>query len=213
MKDKLIKFYQHVAASAAELSTARRAKVGAVIVKNNNIISFGYNGTLPGHDNNCEKEQIVVDNNLLKEIHDYLIEFPRPSCEYDLNTERKHFWFKGKCYLHVYLKPSEIIYNNGIVSNNKEKNIFLPPLPKEIDLFYELTTKPEVIHAEQNAIYKLAKSNENADGAIMFITHAPCKHCVNALIMSKIKQIYYTNHHDNNGIAELEKSGIIVTKI
>lgn len=208
MKDKLIKFYMQVAVNVAELSTARRAKVGAVIIKNNNIISFGYNGTLPGHDNNCEKEQIITDGELIKELWDYIMEFPRKKLfDGDSSYHDKHFWYKEKCYV-IYKIEDNIICCSA---NQNKKLIYRQPV--YTDHIYELTTKPEVIHAEQNAIYKLAKSHETAEGAIMFITHAPCKHCVNALIMSKIKQIYYTNHYDNNGIAELEKSGIIVTKL
>lgn len=56
MKPELIKFYMNVATDASELSKCTRSKVGAVIVKNDNIISWGYNGTLPGDDNCCEEK-------------------------------------------------------------------------------------------------------------------------------------------------------------
>lgn len=209
MNDKLIKFYADVAHCAADMSTARRAKVGAVIVKNNNIISFGYNGTLPGHDNNCEREAIITDGTLIRELWDYLMEFPRKK-EFDGDSSfyNKHFWYKEKCYVCYRIQNDNIIF-----CKSKNDPLLFPSPGTYSDFFYELTTKSTVIHAEQNAIYKLAKSNESADAATMFITHAPCKHCVNALIMSKIKDIYYSYNYANNGIEELEKSGITVTKI
>lgn len=209
MKQKLIDFYKSVAVVAADMSTARRAKVGAIIVKNNNIISFGYNGTLPGHDNNCEIEIIVTDGELIKEIWDYIMEFPRKKLfDGDSPYHDKHFWYKEKCYV-IYKIITSITH---CCNHNDLSRIYLPR-PTYTDRIYELTTKPEVIHAEQNAIYKLSKGNESAKDADMFITHAPCKHCTNALIMSGIKRIYYSVDYVNNGIPELINSGIEVIKI
>ncbi len=56
MKNNLLKAYLDTAAIFAEQSHARRLKVGAIIVKNNRIISIGWNGTPSGWDNNCEHE-------------------------------------------------------------------------------------------------------------------------------------------------------------
>lgn len=56
MKDKWIQAYMDVATRFAELSSAKRLRVGAVLVKNNRIISIGYNGTPEGWDNTCEDE-------------------------------------------------------------------------------------------------------------------------------------------------------------
>ena len=54
MKEKWLKYFCNVAEQTAELSTAERLKVGAVIVKDNRILSVGYNGTPSGWDNTCE---------------------------------------------------------------------------------------------------------------------------------------------------------------
>jgi len=54
MKDKFIEAYMDIATRIAKLSTAQRLKVGAIIVKDDRIISLGYNGTPHGWDNNCE---------------------------------------------------------------------------------------------------------------------------------------------------------------
>lgn len=62
MKDKFKHFYLDIAKRTAELSYARRLKVGSIIVKNNQIISLGYNGTPSGWDNNCEKEKTYFDD-------------------------------------------------------------------------------------------------------------------------------------------------------
>lgn len=62
MKEKFKQAYMDVAARFAELSSARRLQVGAVIVKNDSIISLGYNGPPAGWDNNCEdKEWMPTD--------------------------------------------------------------------------------------------------------------------------------------------------------
>ena len=138
MKDKFINAYMDVAERFAELSSARRLHVGAIIVKEDRIISIGYNGMPSGWDNNCE---YVLEDATLK-------------------------------------------------------------------------TKPEVLHAETNAIAKLAKSNESGMGATMFITHAPCLDCAKLIYQSGIGSVLYRNaYRDTSGVTFLEKSGIQVTQI
>ena len=56
MKEKYKKFFLDMAVNVSSLTYCKKRKVGAIIVKNNNIISMGYNGTLPGADNDCEDE-------------------------------------------------------------------------------------------------------------------------------------------------------------
>ena len=122
MKQKYIDAHMAVAETYASLSTAVRLKVGAIVVKDDRIISIGYNGMPSGWDNNCEDE--VVDS------------------------------FAGF---------------EGAIHNTR------------------LRTKPEVLHAETNAIAKLAKSNESGLGATMFITHAPCLDCAKLIYQSGIR--------------------------
>ena len=146
MKQKFIDAYMKTAEVFAELSSARRLHVGAIIVKDDRIISIGYNGMPSGWDNNCEYEEIY---------------------DYKLNDE-----------------------------------------------IYQLKTKPEVLHAETNAIAKLAKSNESGMGATMFITHAPCLDCAKLIYQSGIGSVLYRDaYRDTSGIAFLEKSGIEVKQI
>jgi len=77
-----------------------------------------------------------------------------------------------------------------------------------------LKTKPEVLHAETNAIAKLAKSNESGMGATMFITHAPCLDCAKLIYQSGIGHVLYRNsYRDTGGITFLEKSGVKVKQI
>ena len=79
---------------------------------------------------------------------------------------------------------------------------------------YRLRTKPEVLHAETNAIAKLAKSTESGDGATMFITHAPCLDCAKLIYQSGIGHVLYRDaYRDSSGITFLEKSGVVVEKI
>jgi dCMP deaminase len=125
MKEKYIGTYMKVARLFAEHSSAKRKKVGAVIVKDDRIISIGYNGMPSGWDNACE-----VDN----------------------------------------------------------------------------VTKPETLHAESNAIAKLAKSVESGDGASIFITCAPCLECAKLIYQSGIKEVFYDeDYRSDDGIKFLNK--------
>lgn len=77
-----------------------------------------------------------------------------------------------------------------------------------------LITKPEVLHAETNAIAKLAKSNESGLGSIMFVTHTPCLECAKLVYQSGINTVYYRNtYRDESGIQFLEKAGVKIEKI
>lgn len=145
MKQKWIDAYMDTAERFAQLSSARRLHVGAIIVKDERIISIGYNGMPSGWDNNCEYEDTYA---------------------YKLNDE-----------------------------------------------VYELKTRPEVLHAETNAIAKLAKSNESGMGATMFITHAPCLDCAKLIYQSGIGSVLYRNSYRNTaGIDFLKKCEINVEK-
>lgn len=142
MKDKLKRAYMKTAQTFAELSYARRLKVGAIVVKDDRIISIGYNGMPAGWDNNCE---------------------------------------------------DEIRYEDGGVT---------------------LRTKPEVLHAESNAIAKLAQSNDSGNGATLFITHSPCIECAKLIYQSGICEVYYSEgYRDANGINFLKESGVQVEKL
>jgi dCMP deaminase len=149
MKQKLIDAYMKTAETFAELSHARRLHVGAIVVKDDRIISIGYNGMPAGWDNNCEDEIVVA-----------------------------------------------------VVDGVPQREI------------KELKTKPEVLHAETNAIAKLAKSNESGMGATMFITHAPCLDCAKLIYQSGISSVLYRNsYRDTSGVEFLTKSGIEVNKV
>ena len=130
MKTKFIKAYMDVAERFAQLSSAKRLQVGAIVVKDDRIISIGYNGMPSGWDNCCEED-------------------------------------------------------------NK--------------------TKPEVIHAESNAISKLARGNESGLGATMFVTHQPCIDCAKLIYQSGIATVYYKNaYRSTQGLDFLNKSGVEV---
>lgn len=60
---------------------------------------------------------------------------------------------------------------------------------------YRLVTKPEVIHAEINAIAKMASSTLNADGAVMYLTHSPCIECAKVILQVGIKQVFFKEHY------------------
>jgi dCMP deaminase len=82
------------------------------------------------------------------------------------------------------------------------------------DYATELKTRPEVLHAESNAIAKLAKSNDSGLGADIFITHAPCIECAKLIYQSGINGVYYgENYRDDSGIEFLKKSGVNIEKL
>jgi dCMP deaminase len=145
MKKKFINAYMKTAETFAELSHARRLHVGAIIVKDDRIISIGYNGMPAGWDNNCEYEVTVEDGD---------------------------------------------------------------------DYVTDLKTRPEVLHAETNAIAKLARSPESGLGADLFVTHSPCLDCAKLIYQSGIKRVFYSvAYRSSDGTNFLEKSGIEVVKV
>ena len=142
MKLKFQKLYITIANTVATMSTARRLQVGAIVVKDDRVISMGYNGMPSGWDNNCENTVQHSDDTIT------------------------------------------------------------------------LKTKPEVLHAETNAIAKLARSNESGLGSDMFITHSPCLDCAKLIYQSGIKRVWFSNHYrDDSGIEFLKKSGVEVEQV
>jgi dCMP deaminase len=151
MKDKFVKAYIDVAERFAQLSSAKRLQVGAIVVKDDRIISIGYNGMPSGWDNVCEE-----------------------CCD-----------------------------GGGPVGAGCYHDHCTGP-----------KTKPEVLHAESNAIAKLAKSPESGDGATIFVTHSPCIDCAKLIYQSGIKNVFYRDSYRSaEGIVFLEKSGIKVTQV
>jgi dCMP deaminase len=142
MKPKFSRAYMDTAKIFAELSSARRLHVGAIVVKDDRIISIGYNGMPSGWPNDCE----------------------------------------------------------DVVQHSDDTT--------------SLKTKPEVLHAETNAIAKLAKSTESGLNADLFVTHAPCLDCAKLIYQSGISRVWFgTAYRDDSGIKFLEKSGINVIQI
>jgi dCMP deaminase len=149
MKPRLLQAYMKTAETFAELSHARRLHVGAIVVRDDRIISIGYNGMPAGWDNNCEDESV-----------------------------EPYAGFEGSIHRIV------------------------------------LKTKPEVLHAESNAISKLARSSESGDGSVMFVTHAPCIDCAKLIFQSGIRQVFYGEEYRSRaGIEFLEKCRVEVQQV
>jgi len=166
MKSKFIKFYMDVAARVSDLSHAQRLKVGAIVVKDDRIISIGYNGMPAGWDNFCEHMEFMPVNDADARLDDYPFQGT--------------FWINGH----------------------------------SVDRRYRLKTKPEVLHAETNAIAKLAKSNDSGDGADLFVTHSPCLDCAKLIYQSGIRRLYFkSQYRDDSGVEFLKKSGIDVVQV
>ena len=78
----------------------------------------------------------------------------------------------------------------------------------------EFITKPEVIHAEANAVAKLARSNESGEGSVAFITHAPCISCAKMLYSAGVIEVVYSDpYKSKEGLQFLEKCGIKVSQL
>jgi dCMP deaminase len=78
----------------------------------------------------------------------------------------------------------------------------------------DLKTKSEVLHAETNAIAKLARSNESGLGADLFVTHSPCLECAKLIFQAGIKKVFFgKDYRDDSGIKFLVQSGVIVEKL
>ena len=74
-------------------------------------------------------------------------------------------------------------------------------------------TKPEVLHAESNAITKIARSTNSSDGATLYVTLAPCFECAKLIIQSGIVRVIYKDHYKKNGLSLLAKAGVKVNSI
>ena len=130
-KAALDRRYARMALIWAENSYCERRKVGALVVKDNMIISDGYNGTPTGFENICEDE------------------------------------------------------------NN--------------------TSKPYVLHAEANAITKLARSSNSSEGATLYVTASPCIECAKLIIQSGIERVVYSEEYrKSEGIELLKRANIKV---
>ncbi len=128
-QELLDKRYLRMATIWAENSYCVRRKVGAIIVKNQMIISDGYNGTPAGFENVCEDEQ-------------------------------------------------------GL-------------------------TKPYVLHAEANAITKVARSNNSSDGSTLYVTASPCVECAKLIVQAGIRRVVFNElYRITDGIDLLERAGI-----
>ena len=75
-------------------------------------------------------------------------------------------------------------------------------------------TKWYVLHAEANAILKVARTTNQAAGATLYLTHSPCKDCSKLILQSGIERLVYTDaYKDASGLEFLEKAGLQITQI
>lgn len=160
--ENLTRFSQRInahlkaAKAYAELSYAVRAKVGCVIIRDDRIVSIGYNGTPSGRNNLCEYEELEFD-------------------------AKDFFEVSGSGY-----------------ESGKMK----------------LVTKPEVIHAEMNAIAFAARQGTSTDGCSMVITLSPCYECAKTIVQCGIKEVFYEEEYrDTRAVEFLRECGIKVEKI
>ena len=80
--------------------------------------------------------------------------------------------------------------------------------------FVKLKTKPYVLHAEANAISKLAKSFNNSEGATLYVTDEPCLECSKMIIQAGIKRVvFWRDYHSHDGVQLLLRAGIKIDQI
>lgn len=85
---------------------------------------------------------------------------------------------------------------------------------EDVDYFNQLITRKEVLHAESNAITKLAKSTQSSVDSTMYITTAPCIECAKLIIQSDIIRVVYSDfYRSNSGIELLKKAGVQVEQL
>lgn len=150
--------YMQVAYQFAKLSYAERRKVGCVIVKDHQVISFGYNGMPHGFENLCEEQQVRYYENP----------------DHALTLEEKGYTCEDGCCS-------------------------------------KTVTRREVLHAESNAIMKVAKSTMNCNGAELYTTTCPCFDCAKLIIQAGIAKVYYSEEYrDMSGVELLTKANIEV---
>lgn len=163
MEEKFKHAFMDVAIRFSQLSSAIRLKVGAIIVKDNRIISLGYNGTPSGWDNNCE-DKVYIDHEAAAWL--------------DIDTVKSQWPYED------------------------EKGR------------YALKTKPEVLHAERNALDKLARGNEGGLGSSIFVTHAPCLECAKSIYSAGISNVYFKHDYSTDaGMEFLKNCGIKVERL
>jgi dCMP deaminase len=79
---------------------------------------------------------------------------------------------------------------------------------------YSLVTRPEVLHAESNALAKVARSTNSSEGASVFVTHAPCLDCAKMMYQAGINSVYYrSSYRDTSGVDFLKECNIEVKQI
>ena len=164
MKDKMKLAHMKTAYNYAACSSAVRLQVGAIIVKDDAIISIGYNGQPSGWDNVCEEREYMAQD------------------------------------AGGWLDPDEIESQWPFVADDKRR--------------YRLKTKSTVLHAESNAISKLAKLNGGGKGAAIFITHCPCLTCAKTIYQAGITEVYYAeSYRDTIGLDFLIQCGLTVEEV
>jgi dCMP deaminase len=136
--------YLDIAGRVALESHALRAKGGAVLVRDDNILSMGYNGMPSGMDNCCEITAPIVD------------------------------------------------YGEEPIT----------------------VTRPEVLHAESNALAKIARSTQTSEGSTMYVTLSPCMECAKLMVQAGVKRVVYRDQYrDLSSITFLKQNNIEVEQI
>ena len=160
--------FMEMAHAVSKMSRAVRAKVGALIVRDGNVLSIGFNGTPARFDNNCEEVEYVTDADAMYSLRD------------DMDV------------------------TNSMLSLG---------FTKTLTGWTRLRTKREVLHAESNAISKIARSTQSSEGATLYVTLAPCYECSKLIIQSGIKRVVYQDEYrDASSITLLKKANIEVVK-
>lgn len=122
--------------------------------------------------------------------------------------------FDNSCESKVYkekYKPSVSIIDEPQVINEGSETVAQNLV---LDKDFYLVSKPEVIHAECNAICKVARSNDSCENAELYVTMEPCVECAKLIVQSGISKVYYyENYRLSDGNELLKKAGVVVEQI
>ena len=181
---ELDKRYLRMARIWSENSYAIRRQVGCLIVKDRMIISDGYNGTPAGFENVCED---IVGCKLVGDNWNEFQQCKKTVCSGISNLSQ----------------PIYKIVTKRCCDWERGK------CPHAI-----LKTKPYVLHAEANALSKLARSGNNSEGATLYVTDEPCLDCAKMIIQAGIKRVvFWREYHSHEGTQLLLRAKIKIDQI
>ena len=228
------KRFLNIAKEVSTYSTCSRMHVGAILVKENRIISMGYNGVPSGQIHcidNLKKEFLRAFNNLNSVI---VINQQTQDCEIMVEM------YETKICIKMYDNKSLVEKNVALheylqtMTNNRILHSWNPVTPCAADNLFDwdyivgqiVVTEPfkrwhgewsrlNELHSESNAILAAAQNGISTKETDLFLTLSPCVDCAKQILSAGIKNVYYSKKYDRdvNGIEYLKKAGVNIEQV